>query len=64
MQQNNGNAKDEYQTDNGYYCQKWVSKYDTYNRTTDQITYNRWCFPYMRLAELYLSNAEAARNIT
>lgn len=59
MQQNNGNAKDEYQTDNGYYCQKWVSKYDTYNRTTDQITYNRWCFPYMRLAELYLSYAEA-----
>ena len=38
---------------------KWVSKYDTYNRTTDQITYNRWCFPYMRLAELYLSYAEA-----
>ena len=25
----------------------------------DQITYNRWCFPYMRLVELYLSYAEA-----
>lgn len=59
MQQNDGNSKNEYQTDNGYYCQKWISKLDTYNPTTDKATFNRYEYPYLRVAELYLNYAEA-----
>ncbi|WP_106828702.1 RagB/SusD family nutrient uptake outer membrane protein [Parabacteroides pacaensis] len=59
MQQNDGNITHEYQTDNGYYCQKWISKNDVYNVTTNSITANKLAFPYLRLAELYLSYAEA-----
>lgn len=59
QQQNDGIEKNEYQCDNGYYCQKWVSKNDYYDMTNDRITYNQWVFPYLRLAELYLDYAEA-----
>lgn len=59
MQQNDGDPKNEYQSDNGYYCQKWISKVDSYNATNDVITSNKYQVPLMRLAELYLSYAEA-----
>jgi hypothetical protein len=59
MQQNDGNPKDEYQTDNGYYCQKWISSVDSYNKTSNTITYNKYEYPLLRLAELYLNYAEA-----
>lgn len=58
-QQNDGNEKNEYQSDNGYYCQKYVSKGDVYDKTSKKFTYNHWVFPYMRLTELYLDYAEA-----
>lgn len=58
-QQNDGNEKNEYQSDNGYYCQKYISKGDVYDKTSKKFTYNHWVFPYMRLAELYLDYAEA-----
>lgn len=59
MQQNNGNLTHEYQSDNGYYCQKWISKNDVFNSTTNAMTLNKYVLPYLRLAELYLSYAEA-----
>lgn len=58
-QQNDGNTSNEYQSDNGYYCQKWISKTDSYNTTTKKFTYNKYVYPYLRMAELYLSYAEA-----
>ncbi|MVZ60644.1 RagB/SusD family nutrient uptake outer membrane protein [Sphingobacterium humi] len=58
-QQNDGNPNNPYQSDNGYYAQKWISKLDTYNTTSKAITASKYIFPYLRLAELYLSYAEA-----
>lgn len=58
-QQNDGNSSHEYQTDNGYYCQKWVSSIDSYNPTNNTISYNKYEFPLLRLAELYLDYVEA-----
>lgn len=58
-QQNDCDLSHEYQSDNGYYCQKWVSKVDVYNTTSKKFTYNKYTQPYMRLAELYLNYAEA-----
>lgn len=58
-QQDDGIVKNEYQSNNGYYCQKWVSKFDSYDNVKDKITYNKWVFPYLRMAELYLDYVEA-----
>jgi len=58
-QQNDGNNNNEYQSDNGYYCQKWVSSVDTYNATNNSFIYNKYVFPYLRMTELYLNYAEA-----
>lgn len=57
--EDNGKKGDEYQSNNGFYCQKWVSMKDTYNPKNKKFTYNELVFPYMRLAEMYLSYAEA-----
>lgn len=49
----------EYQSCTGYFCQKWVRKssyYDYEKKTKNAIPYS---YPYLRLAELYLSYAEA-----
>ena len=58
-QQNDGDDNNEYQTSNGYYCQKWVSSADSYNWTTKKYTNSKYVYPFMRLAELYLDYAEA-----
>lgn len=58
-QQDDGIVAHEYQCDNGYYCQKWVSSKDSYNKTQNKITTHSWVFPYLRLAELYLDYVEA-----
>ena len=58
-QQNDGNTNNEYQTNNGYYCQKWVSSADKYDWTTQKYTCSKYVYPMMRLAELYLDYAEA-----
>lgn len=54
-----GKESDEYLGDNGYYCQKWVSQKDTYTESNKKFTYNKFVFPYLRLAELYLDYVEA-----
>lgn len=58
-----GVASNEYQTNNGYFCQKWISKFDTFALTgktqTVTMTFNNFVYPYLRLAELYLDYAEA-----
>lgn len=59
QQQDDGIAKNEYQTNNGYYCQKWVSKYDSYDNTTKKFTIGGRILPYLRMAELYLDYVEA-----
>lgn len=58
-QQNDGNVSHEYQSDNGYYCQKWVSKADSYDWNAKKYTNSSYAFPYLRLAEIYLDYAEA-----
>ena len=58
-QQNDGDISHEYQTDNGYYCQKWVSMADSYDWNSKTYTNSSYAFPYIRLAEMYLSYAEA-----
>lgn len=58
-QQNNGNVSHEYQSDNGYYCQKWVSKADSYDWNAKKYTNSSYAIPYLRMTELYLDYAEA-----
>lgn len=58
-----GSYDDEYQSYNGYFCQKWVNEQSkaklnsSGNYAVD--TYMYYVYPYMRVAELYLSYAEA-----
>lgn len=52
-------ASNEYQTCTGYLNKKFISKDLYYNKTSRAITYPNLTFPYIRLAELYLSYAEA-----
>lgn len=59
QQQDDGVASNEYQGDNGYFCQKWVSKKDVFNVTNSSFTNNKYVFPYLRMAELYLDYVEA-----
>ncbi len=58
-QQNDGIATNEYQTSTGYYVKKWVSPSDAYNLDSKSFTASRHTMPLMRVAELYLSYAEA-----
>lgn len=58
-QQNDGKTSNEYQTNNGYFCQKWVSVADKYDWNSQKYDNSQYAFPMMRLAELYLSYAEA-----
>ncbi len=58
-QQNDGNTGNEYQSCTGYYVKKWVSSTDAFNTTTREFTYNKYAFPYIRMAEVYLNYAEA-----
>lgn len=44
---------------NGYFCQKWVSKKDSYDTFTQRVTTHSYAFPYLRMPELYLDYAEA-----
>jgi starch-binding outer membrane protein, SusD/RagB family len=55
----NGVSSNEYQSNNGYFCQKYISKLDTYKVTTTTFSYNKFVYPYLRVAELYLDYAEA-----
>lgn len=54
-----GITSNEYQSNNGYFCQKYISKTDTYNTTTKTLANNKFVYPYLRMAELYLDYAEA-----
>lgn len=58
-----GSYDNEYQSYNGYFCQKWVNEQSkmTLNSSGNYSvsTYMSYVFPYMRIAELYLSYAEA-----
>ena len=63
-QQNDGVMTNEYQTATGYYVKKWVSASDAYNLDTKSFTASRHTLPLMRVAELYLSYAEAEAEYT
>lgn len=58
-----GSFDNEYQSYNGYFCQKWVNEQSkmTLNSSGNYAvnTYMSYVYPYMRVAELYLSYAEA-----
>lgn len=58
-QQNDGIVTNEYQTATGYYVKKWVASSDAYNPDSKSFTASRHTMPLMRVAELYLSYAEA-----
>lgn len=49
----------EYQSNNGYFCQKYISTADTWDTTTKKFGNSAFYFPMMRLAELYLDYIEA-----
>lgn len=49
---------------NGYFCKKWVSKMDSYNSSTNKVSTHSYSYPYLRMAELYLSYAEAVFEYT
>lgn len=49
---------------NSYLCKKWVSKQDSYNKSTNSISTHDFAFPYLRMAELYLDYAEACFEYT
>ncbi|MGM9737509.1 MAG: RagB/SusD family nutrient uptake outer membrane protein [Candidatus Cryptobacteroides sp.] len=63
-QQHDGDNGHEYQTCTGYYVKKWVSKVDAYEVASKTITANKYVFPYIRFAELYLNYAEAEAEYT
>lgn len=54
-----GNSNNEYQSNNGYFCQKYICANNSYKVSTKVITDNKFVYPYLRLAELYLDYAEA-----
>lgn len=58
----NGNSIDnskEYNNSTGYFFKKPIHKITTYDATTKKFTYKKWTYPTIRLAEIYLSYAEA-----
>lgn len=63
-QQNDGNVNNEYQSCTGYYVKKWISKADGYQVSSRTYTYNKYAYPYIRLAEVYLNYAEAEAEYT
>ncbi len=53
------NPADEYQSCTGYYMLKWIGSGTVFNPSGNKWTYMKFAYPYIRLAELYLSYAEA-----
>ena len=53
------NANHEYQSPTGYLNKKFIHKELNYDPITKAFSYRRHVYPYIRLAELYLSYAEA-----
>jgi starch-binding outer membrane protein, SusD/RagB family len=53
------NSGNEYQSCSGYLNKKFISKQLLYDKSTNTITFVKEVFPYIRLAELYESYAEA-----
>jgi starch-binding outer membrane protein, SusD/RagB family len=53
------NKGNEYQSCTGYLNKKFIHKQEMYNRYSNKYTFRQTIFPYIRLAELYLSYAEA-----
>ena len=49
----------EYQSCTGYILKKWIHRQSAFNYDTKSWTYRKYAYPYIRLAELYLSYAEA-----
>ena len=43
----------------GYILKKWIHRQSAFNYDTKSWTYRKYAYPYIRLAELYLSYAEA-----
>lgn len=58
-QQNDGNLANEYQSCTGYYVKKWINRSDTYNPSSNAFGFNKFYYPYVRFAEVYLNYAEA-----
>lgn len=54
-----GNIAHEYQSCTGYVLKKWIHRTLAYDKGSQQYTYREYPFPLIRLAELYLSYAEA-----
>ncbi len=54
-----GDIANEYQSCTGYVLKKWIHRTLAYDEGTRQFTYREFPFPIIRLAELYLSYAEA-----
>ena len=52
-------ASKEYQSCTGYILKKWIHRQSAFNYDTKSWTYRQYAYPYIRLAELYLSYAEA-----
>ena len=52
-------ASKEYQSCTGYILKKWIHRQSAFNYDTKSWTYRKYAYPYIRLAELYLSYAEA-----
>lgn len=53
------NTSNEYQSCTGYLNKRYIHKELLYDETSNSITYREEVYPYIRLAELYLSYAEA-----
>jgi hypothetical protein len=53
------NANDEYQSCTGYLNKKFISRNLTMDLSSRAISFVKMTYPYIRLAELYLSYAEA-----
>lgn len=54
-----GKLDNEYQSCIGYCSCKWVNEQCKFNTSTQSMTNMKHCYPYMRVAEAYLSYAEA-----
>lgn len=54
-----GNQGDEYVSESGFVCQKYISQKTSYNTSNKTFNLNQQAFPLFRLAELYLDYAEA-----
>ena len=63
-----GGYDNEYQSYNGYFCQKWVNEQSkmTLNSSGNYAvsTYMSYVFPYMRIAELYQATPKPTSSTT